>query len=347
MAQMVTVGCDADSLDLKQLAEEQQRSQDVAELATNQFLRIQSRPLNGTPAQLLVDISTGCARPLVPNSLRRSVFDTFHNLHHPGTRATNRLISERFVRKNMYRQVLQELQQLYGDPVATVQSHANALASVEPLRSESVAELERFYLQLNGPVSVLEMKGRTSELNSMILVTQVVSKLTRNLREKWAHQIHSRLLKEVSLRKFVDWLKDLVLERRFTATLDNSDNVVVPRASAGRRGGKSYSPSIHKHVRTTAVQPLRHCVTCNSDAHSVATCSVFSKMDVAERLAIIRRGRLCIRCLRQGHVKQDCMSMLSSWLQRDSSYPASRSTPNVSTPSYQSVPSCASESRAR
>ncbi|KFD60589.1 hypothetical protein M514_27222 [Trichuris suis] len=265
MAQMVTVGCDADSLDLKQLAEEQQRSQDVAELATNQFLRIQSRPLNGTPAQLLVDISTGCARPLVPNSLRRSVFDTFHNLHHPGTRATNRLISERFVRKNMYRQVLQELQQLYGDPVATVQSHANALASVEPLRSESVAELERFYLQLNGPVSVLEMKGRTSELNSMILVTQVVSKLTRNLREKWAHQIHSRLLKEVSLRKFVDWLKDLVLERRFTATLDNSDNVVVPRASAGKRG----------------------------DAHSVATCSVFSKMDVAERLAIIRRVRGC------------------------------------------------------
>ncbi|KFD49841.1 hypothetical protein M513_09308 [Trichuris suis] len=209
---------------------------------------------------------------------------------------------------SMYRQVLQELQQLYGDPVATVQSHANALASVEPLRSESVAELERFYLQLNGPVSVLEMNGRASELNSMILVTQVVSKLTRNLREKWAHQIHSRSPKEVSLRKFVDWLKDLVLERRFTATLDNSDNVVVPRASAGRRGGKSYSPSIHKHVRTTAVQPLRHCITCNSDAHSVATCSVFSKLDVAERLAIIRRGRLCIRCLRQGHVKQDCMS---------------------------------------
>ncbi|KFD61130.1 hypothetical protein M514_26673 [Trichuris suis] len=45
MAQMVTVGCDADSLGLKQLAEEQQRCQDVAELATNQSLRVQSRPL--------------------------------------------------------------------------------------------------------------------------------------------------------------------------------------------------------------------------------------------------------------------------------------------------------------
>uniref|UniRef100_A0A5S6QMC1 Uncharacterized protein n=1 Tax=Trichuris muris TaxID=70415 RepID=A0A5S6QMC1_TRIMR len=118
----------------------------------------------------------------------------------------------------MYRQVLEELQQIYGDPVATVQSHANALITVEPLSSESLSELERFYLQVNGPVSVLEINGRSRELNSMILVSQLSSKLTKGLREKWAHQIHSWSPEAISLRRFVERLKDLVIERRFLVT---------------------------------------------------------------------------------------------------------------------------------
>uniref|UniRef100_A0A5S6QUD0 Retrotransposon gag domain-containing protein n=1 Tax=Trichuris muris TaxID=70415 RepID=A0A5S6QUD0_TRIMR len=104
----------------------------------------------------------------------------------------------------MYHQVLQELQRMYGDPVAAVQSHAAALTSVEPLRSESLAELERFYLQVNGPVSILEVNGLHNELNSVILVSQVSCKLTLNLREKWAHQVHSRSHETLNLRDFVD-----------------------------------------------------------------------------------------------------------------------------------------------
>ncbi|KFD48185.1 hypothetical protein M513_10899 [Trichuris suis] len=77
----------------------------------------------------------------------------------------------------MYRQVLQELEQLYGDPAATVQSHALTLTNVDSLRSESVAELERFYLQVNRPVSVLEMNNRHHELNSIVLVSQVARKV--------------------------------------------------------------------------------------------------------------------------------------------------------------------------
>jgi hypothetical protein len=48
-------------------------------------------------ASLLGDISRGIWRPLVPASYRRAVFSACHNVAHPGTRATRRLLAARFV----------------------------------------------------------------------------------------------------------------------------------------------------------------------------------------------------------------------------------------------------------
>ena len=46
---------------------------------------------------LLCDTSTSVPRPLVPPQFRRQVFDTLHTLSHPGVRATQRLITSRYV----------------------------------------------------------------------------------------------------------------------------------------------------------------------------------------------------------------------------------------------------------
>jgi hypothetical protein len=46
---------------------------------------------------LLCDTSTGVARPLVPASHHRLLFDGIHNLAHPGVQTTKRLIKSWFV----------------------------------------------------------------------------------------------------------------------------------------------------------------------------------------------------------------------------------------------------------
>ena len=46
---------------------------------------------------LLCDTSTGTPRPFVPENFRRTVFDSLHCLSHPGIRATQRLVTTRFV----------------------------------------------------------------------------------------------------------------------------------------------------------------------------------------------------------------------------------------------------------
>ena len=47
--------------------------------------------------RLLCDVSTGVPRPLVPGAMRREVFKLVHGLSHPGTSATVRIMTNKFV----------------------------------------------------------------------------------------------------------------------------------------------------------------------------------------------------------------------------------------------------------
>ncbi|CAH8523869.1 unnamed protein product [Dicrocoelium dendriticum] len=62
-------------------------------------------PLYTLPGTIECDVSTHVPSPLVPPSMRRQVFETFHNVSHPGIRQSIRLISERYVWPNMNREI--------------------------------------------------------------------------------------------------------------------------------------------------------------------------------------------------------------------------------------------------
>ena len=60
-------------------------------------LTLQSLPLAMADLAILCDVSTGTPWPIVPLSWRHTVFDSLHSLSHPGIRATQRLINDRYV----------------------------------------------------------------------------------------------------------------------------------------------------------------------------------------------------------------------------------------------------------
>ena len=51
-------------------------------------LSIETRTLSDSNKNIICDVSTGPFRPIVPESMRKQVFDVFHSLSHPGIRAT-------------------------------------------------------------------------------------------------------------------------------------------------------------------------------------------------------------------------------------------------------------------
>nr|VZI14111.1 unnamed protein product [Spirometra erinaceieuropaei] len=89
-------------IDLAEMAAEKRRvgppcDEDVS------GLHLQELPLTTGNGTILCDVSIPSHRPFVPPSLRRKVFSSLHNLSHPGSRATDKLVSDRFVWPGMHK----------------------------------------------------------------------------------------------------------------------------------------------------------------------------------------------------------------------------------------------------
>ncbi|KAK4468952.1 hypothetical protein MN116_000087, partial [Schistosoma mekongi] len=88
-------------IDYMEMSKWQKHDTDIHKLLeSHTSLKLQQLPLGDT-GTLTCDMSTGKPRPVVPPSMSRLVFERFHNLSHPGIKATVKLISDKFVWANM------------------------------------------------------------------------------------------------------------------------------------------------------------------------------------------------------------------------------------------------------
>lgn len=95
-------------IDYNKLSEEQEKDEETQEIIEGKSkfsITLNKLPLLNSKRQLLCHIQNGQIRPLVPKAFRKSVFDSIHNLAHTGTRATKKLISEKFVWPSMNKDI--------------------------------------------------------------------------------------------------------------------------------------------------------------------------------------------------------------------------------------------------
>ncbi|BHF84524.1 hypothetical protein SprV_0902767500 [Sparganum proliferum] len=83
-------------IDLGAMAAEQRRVGCPGDESVDS-LQLVDVPLTTGTGTILCDVSTPFHRPYVPASMRRAVFQTLHGLSHPGIRASQKLLAERFV----------------------------------------------------------------------------------------------------------------------------------------------------------------------------------------------------------------------------------------------------------
>ena len=92
-----------DSVDLTfELIADEQRKDATLDKLNDTSLQLKEHPVPFGTKTILCDVKTGYSRPYIPPSLRKRLFTHFHNLSHPGRRATTKLISNRFVWPNMH-----------------------------------------------------------------------------------------------------------------------------------------------------------------------------------------------------------------------------------------------------
>ncbi len=90
------------ALDFAAVAAAQASCPDVSAMRNSSLLQTVQRPVGGV--QLLGDISTGVFRPFLPTQFRQAAIKSLHEVHHPGVRATCRLVSAAFCWPHMKKQ---------------------------------------------------------------------------------------------------------------------------------------------------------------------------------------------------------------------------------------------------
>ncbi|BHF78575.1 hypothetical protein SprV_0602168800 [Sparganum proliferum] len=91
-------------IDLCAMADEQQRVGCPGDESVSGLL-LKDVPLTTGSGTILCDVSTPFHRPFVPASMRQVVFQTLHGLSHPGIRASQKPLAERFVWPGMNKDV--------------------------------------------------------------------------------------------------------------------------------------------------------------------------------------------------------------------------------------------------
>ena len=95
-------------IDLAQLSSAQASDvelQDILAKRTDSALQLVQVPSPVCDDRIWADATVQPPRPFVPLTLRRAIFDNLHGLSHPGSRATLRLIGQRFVWPSMNKDV--------------------------------------------------------------------------------------------------------------------------------------------------------------------------------------------------------------------------------------------------
>ena len=93
-------------VDFPRIVEAQESDSELQQLSGTS-LQLSKLPLPTSQGVIICDTSTGSPRPYVLASFRRAIFDALHNLSHPSIKATQQLITTRFMWPGINRDVRQ------------------------------------------------------------------------------------------------------------------------------------------------------------------------------------------------------------------------------------------------
>ena len=113
-------------ISFQDIAEAQRDDPELTNLPSSTSLKLQSTPLPTSKDTIICDVSTGVPRPFIPKKFRRTVFDLLHSLSHPGVRATQKLITDRYVWPNINADVRKWARACLSCQRSKVQRHTKA-----------------------------------------------------------------------------------------------------------------------------------------------------------------------------------------------------------------------------
>ncbi|KAG7309898.1 hypothetical protein JYU34_004412 [Plutella xylostella] len=138
------------SIDYQSLARAQETDDELQELLKGgSSLKLEKVTIPHTDSQVYCDMSMTQPRPFIPITFRQQIYNTIHNLSHPGARATARLVAQRFVWPGLKKDCRQMAKECLQCQRCKVHRHTNAPLQTFPLPT---ARFRHVHMDIVGPL---------------------------------------------------------------------------------------------------------------------------------------------------------------------------------------------------
>lgn len=138
----------------EEIAKYQHNDAELSQLKRNARLQFDKVKLPGSSTTIVCDTSTGKTRPYLPLRFRKQVFDVIHGLSHPGTRATRKMITQKYIWANMNKDINSWCKTCLACQQSKVHRH-----TVSPLGSFMPAQrFEHIHIDIVGPLPISQGK---------------------------------------------------------------------------------------------------------------------------------------------------------------------------------------------
>ncbi|BHF78125.1 hypothetical protein SprV_0602123500 [Sparganum proliferum] len=274
-------------IDLAEMAAEQRRVgppcvEDVS------GLQLQELPLTTGNGTISCDVSTPSHRPFVPPSLRRKVFSSLHNLSHPGSRATDKLVSDRFVWPGMHKDLKAWTRACIPCQRNKIQRHNKAPIGTFPGPG---ARFSHVHLDIVGPLPLSNGCTRIRTTAYHPAANGMVERFHRQLKaslraaddpENWTYHLPLVLLGiHSSLKSDLDCS---AAERVFGATVRLPGQMISPIPRVAVEDPTNLLHRLRQFLRTLSPVPPRPSVSESYLEKDLATCShVYLRCDRVRR----------------------------------------------------------------
>lgn len=139
----------SDVIDYDLMAKQQSSCAELERCLNDSSMSLNLKKIHTDAAKAIYcDISTKTARPFVPVAMRVQVLTKMHNISHPGTRATTKLVCERFVWPNMKKDIRLFVEQCAQCQKCKVHRHTKTVVEQIPV----VARFKHVHIDIVGPL---------------------------------------------------------------------------------------------------------------------------------------------------------------------------------------------------
>ena len=191
-----------------------------------------------------------------------------------------------------YIQAWELLKERYGNPQLIIATHVNKLIKLSKVNGSNVTKMRELCDSIESNVRALKMVENQQEHFGSLLIPIILKKITNVIRQ----QISRHLGKE-------NWNTDEILQcinRKITAResyefLENEK-------------GKKEDSSLHSAGK---LSHTRKCLFCYKTDHYSDQCQIVT--DLKARREILKKNRICFKCLKPGHAKPNCKSSIKCY----------------------------------